>query len=81
MAAEVSRDGHTLHLGLDACNGDNGLMVKESGRAVTVTVTTDDPPGGDDCMDGVRVRLRTPLDDRRVIDGSSGQAVAVSTRQ
>lgn len=53
--------------------------VQESTQTVTVTITALDysRANGQDCI-GVRVvDLASPLDDRRVIDGSSGRPVTV----
>jgi hypothetical protein len=80
MIVEQSRDGRGLNVAIAACNGDNDVTVMEGAKTVTVTVRTDDGPGGDDCMDWVKVPLRAPLNDRRVVDGSTGNAVDVSTR-
>jgi hypothetical protein len=50
----------------------------ERGSEVVLTVTTDDPVGGEDCADGVTVDLDDPLGDRRIVDGSTGVAVELS---
>jgi hypothetical protein len=72
----------TLVVNLNACNGENSRVtaIEETADAVTVTARTDDPPGGDDCSDGVTVRLGDPLGVREVIDGSTGLAVEVGGR-
>jgi hypothetical protein len=68
----------TLLISVDACDADhNQVSVDETAQAVTVTVVTDDPPGGTDCADGVRVELDAPLAARDLIDGSTGEVVEV----
>jgi hypothetical protein len=68
----------TLVLTISACNAEeNRASVREEPDAVTVSVTTDDPPGGDDCADGVTVHLSDPLGDRPVVDGATDQPVDV----
>ena len=71
-------DDRTLSLNLDACNAtSNRAEVDEGSDMVTVRVTTDDPPGGDDCSDGVTVSLDGPMAGRRLRDGSTGEYVQV----
>jgi hypothetical protein len=68
----------TLVLVISACNADeNRAAVREEPDSVTVSVTTDDPVGGDDCADGVTVHLSGPLSDRELIDGATGEPVDV----
>jgi hypothetical protein len=75
------QDPLTLLLSVGACNAENNrATVDETAEAVTVTVVTDDPPGGVDCADGVKVMLDEPLGVRELIDGSTGQAVEVHER-
>ena len=75
------QDPLTLLLSVGACNAENNqATVDETAEAVTVTVVTDDPSGGADCADGVRVVLDEPLGVRELIDGSTGQAVEVHER-
>lgn len=77
MSARLT-DGRTLSLNLDACNAtSNRAEVDERPGIVTVSVTTDDPPGGDDCSDGITVDLEGPLAGRRLRDGSTGVYVQV----
>lgn len=69
----------TLVLTISACNADsNKVDVVERAEEVVLTVTTDDPVGGDDCADGVTVDLREPLADRRIVDGTTRAAVELS---
>jgi hypothetical protein len=68
----------TLVLSISACNADeNRVSTNESPDFVTVSVTTDDPVGGDDCADGLTVRLVDPFGDRDLIDGATGKPVEV----
>jgi uncharacterized lipoprotein NlpE involved in copper resistance len=76
----VLEGDRTLVLNIDACNADdNRTETTENGDTVTIAVTTDDPPGGDDCADGVTVELADPLGDRALIDASTGEQVEVRT--
>lgn len=76
--AQVGDDDRTLILSVGACNADdNRAEVVESEREIVVTVTTDDGVGGDDCADGVTVTLTRPLAGRQIVDGSTGESVAV----
>ena len=78
LSASLRNDERTLVVNLDACNADNNrVTVNESAEAVTITVITDDPPGGHDCSDGVTVVLERPLGARQLVDGSTGQPVEV----
>jgi hypothetical protein len=74
----VLQGDRTLVLTISACNAnDNRTETAEERDTVTVAVTTDDPPGGDDCADGVVVELAGPLGDRALVDGSTGDQVKV----
>ena len=44
---------------------------------MTMSVSTDDPPGGDDCGDLVIVELADPLGDRLLVDEKTGEPVEV----
>ena len=69
----------TLVLTVSACNaGSNEVDLVERRSEVVLTVTTDDPVGGDDCADGVTVALEDPLGDRRIVDGGTGEAVELT---
>lgn len=77
MSARLT-DDRTLSLNLDACNAtSNRAEVHERSDIVTVRVTTDDPPGGDDCSDAITVGLDEPMAGRRLRDGSNGEYVQV----
>ena len=77
MSARLT-DGRTLSLNLEACNAtSNRAEVDERPGIVTMRVTTDGPPGGDDCSDGITVDLEGPLAGRRLRDGSTGEYVQV----
>jgi hypothetical protein len=74
-AARVDGE-RTLAVNLNVCNAPhNEATVDETAEAVTITVVTDGPRGGDDCSDGITVALDAPLGDRAVIDGSTGGPV------
>jgi hypothetical protein len=56
--------------------------VRETARAVTVTVTAldYDPANGEDCQRSLEVVLETAFGGRRLIDGSTGIEVPTSRR-
>ena len=69
----------TLQLTIDACDADdNRADAALSKTEVVITVTTDDPVGGDDCADVLTVDLTEPLGDRAVVDRSTGEEVTIS---
>jgi hypothetical protein len=73
--AELLGD-RTLVLQIDACNADeNRVSITEEQDLVTISVSTDDPPGGDDCGDLVTVELADPLGDRILVDEKTGEPV------
>lgn len=72
------RGDWTLVLQIDACNADeNRVSATEEQELVTISVSTDDPPGGDDCGDLVIVELADPLGDRLLVDEKTGEPVEV----
>lgn len=77
FGAELRGD-RTLLLRIDACNADeNRVSATEEQDLVMISVSTDDPPGGDDCGDAVIVELVDPLGDRLLVDGKTGEPVEV----
>lgn len=76
MEASARADGRTLSLAVGTCNADLTVKTEESATQVTVTVTARDDTS-DDCLDGVVVHLDRPLGDRRLVDGATGEAVAI----
>ena len=52
------------------------IGVRETAQSVTVTALRDDPDDSDGCDDD-EVTLASPLRDRRVIDGATGNDVPV----
>lgn len=77
VEAELRGD-RTLVLQIDACNADeNQVSATEEQELVTISVSTDDPPGGDDCGDLVIVELADPLGDRLLVDEKTGEPVEV----
>lgn len=72
------RGDRMLVLQIDACNADeNQVSATEEQELVTISVSTDDPPGGDDCGDLVIVELADPLGDRPLVDEKTGEPVEV----
>jgi hypothetical protein len=70
-----------LEFGVASCNVDPRVEVEESTTTVTVTAYVERPgilDGRDDCRDAARVALSSPLGTRVVVDGSSGEVLAVS---
>ncbi|HEV2122154.1 MAG TPA: hypothetical protein VGW38_05180 [Chloroflexota bacterium] len=79
--AEVESDFTTLHLGLDVCNGSLPYSVDESGPddiKIGVHATAEDPG---ECPDRLTLILRSTLDNRRLIDTSTGDAVEVRVQE
>jgi hypothetical protein len=66
----------TLAMSIRGCTGGLKPEAQETSEQVIVTVTGP-PPSGDDCLDGVRVRLDDPLGGRTLIDGSTGRTLHV----
>lgn len=70
----------TVILSIEACNAEtNRATVTETEREVVVSVTTDDLVLDDMCADGLVVDLEEPLGDRQLVDGTTGEAVSVSS--
>ena len=59
-----------------------GIEVSEDAQTVTVTVTAldYDPDNSDGCQTSNAVSLASPLGDRRLIDGATGDEVPVESR-
>jgi len=75
---EWTVDDSVLRLGVNSCNRDPKASVVETSADVTITVTALAPHGdgaAEACMDAVTVMLASPLDDRAVIDESTGREV------
>jgi hypothetical protein len=79
ILATLSADGRELRLGVNTCQGKPEVTkVSEDERQVVITVVSDVQEGeGPGCMDGALVRLSKPLQQRRVLDGTTNRAVAV----
>lgn len=81
--AEVSADGTCLRVRFDPHVKHAAVTVAETGDAVMVTITEEDPPAGPPYDDpeywevSRDIRLSEPLGDRSVIDGSTGEEVVV----
>lgn len=63
-------DSAHLELGVDSCNEAPRAEVEESATIVRVRAVSSRWTGrsSDDCRDSVRVTLRSPLGDRKVVD-------------
>jgi hypothetical protein len=70
-----------LVIEVPSCNGEPVIteLVQEA-DGVTVAVTSTTRREGDSCLDGVTIDLDEPLGDRPVIDGTSGNEIAVANR-
>ena len=75
MEASVGANGRALSLDVGTCNADLTATTEESRDRVTVTVTARNNTT-DDCSDLV-VHLDRPLGDRQLVDGATGEAVAI----
>ena len=72
-----------LTLVVDTCGGDPAVdLLRERDEVVEVAVVSTVRFGGSggDCQDGVDVRLQAPLGDRRLVDATSGEDVAVDVQ-
>jgi hypothetical protein len=62
------------------CGGNPEAAVVETDDEVRVSVTTGPTgsrcSGSEDCQDGLEVRFKAPLGNRRLIDESTGREVA-----
>ncbi len=67
----------TLELGVATCNATLTTEVVEAADTVTITVTAEDTTTFD-CQDSTEVVLDEPLGQRQVIDGSTGEVVALT---
>ena len=63
-------DSVQLELSVESCNKDPRAEVQESATEVRIRAVVSQPMGQSegDCMDSVRVTLRSPLGDRKVLD-------------
>ena len=71
----------TLDIGVESCNANPRVEVDESASSVRLTAFVDRPgilEGTDDCLDHAVLTLRASLGTRTVVDGSSGEVLAVS---
>jgi hypothetical protein len=68
-----------LRIEVPSCNGNPEVTdLDQADDAVTVEVTTTTRREGDDCLDAVTIDLDEPLGDRHLIDGKSGDELAVA---
>jgi len=78
--AWLSEPDH-LRLVVNTCGGNPELdLLREQTEVVEVAVVstrTFGGPGGGDCQDLVEVQLQAPLGDRRLVDATTGDEVAV----
>lgn len=74
-------DTQTLTVSVNTCNAHPRVAVVEGEQVITLAVQADPQPvGADDCADSISVELGAPLGDRRVIDGATGEELAVVGR-
>lgn len=78
--AWLSEPDH-LRLVVNTCGGHPELdLLREQTQVVVVAVVstrTFGGPGGMDCQDLVEVQLQEPLGDRRLVDATTGDEIAV----
>jgi hypothetical protein len=72
----VANDGRTLWVAVASCNGNPGIEVDQS--ATQVVLRARGGTTNNDCGDIVCVQLEEPLGERAVLDGTTGEPVAVS---
>ncbi|MDQ3294870.1 MAG: hypothetical protein M3527_10560, partial [Actinomycetota bacterium] len=69
--------------GVAECYGLDRVQIEETAEAVTVTLFTGGRPGADVCIEiaesvATKVTLPAPLGARTLVDGSTGEPVAVA---
>ena len=70
----VAVDGRRVTLDIEACNPDAiDVVVDESGDQVVVAVRVTNPADGDDCAARQTIVLDEPLDERTIVDATSGK--------
>lgn len=81
---DASITDQELLLVVDTCGGDPEIdLLEERDDVVNVAVISTrrfGGPGGMDCLDDVKVRLQDPLDDRPLVDVTTGDEVPVEGR-
>ena len=77
--AHVFADGLTVSLGVMTCNADLTAEVEETESQVIVTITAQNDTQ-DDCADSIRVPLPSPVGDREVINGATGDTMKILPR-
>lgn len=70
-----------ISLSVKTCNAALYPLVGEFDDRVIVRVDYTDYRPGADCLDGARVELKAPMGDRKLIDGKTGNAVALERAQ
>ncbi|MBT8207590.1 MAG: hypothetical protein HKN07_00680 [Acidimicrobiia bacterium] len=76
--AVASGDGTTVFVSVNSCNAEPEFTVEESDDTVTITANHQGRlPRGEDCADGMAVVLDTPLGDRQLVDGATGDVLEV----
>ena len=73
-------DGKELRVELDSCNQDYQVAVEEGSDMVTLRATAKRTMGGrGSCTDAATVPLSEPLEDRQLVDGHTGETIAVGS--
>lgn len=72
----VGDDDRVLRLIVASCNADLTAEVEEGDTEVEITVTMRNNTRNA-CEDVLQISLSEPLDDRMVVDGSTGRAMEV----
>lgn len=71
----------SLTLVVNTCGGEPALdLLREQNETVEVAVVstrTFGGSGGEDCQDTIEVKLQAPLGDRNLVDGATGDDLAV----
>lgn len=70
-----------ISLSVKTCNAALYPLVGEFDDRIIVRIDYTDYRPGNDCMDVARVELRAPIGDRKLIDGKTGNAVALERAQ
>lgn len=68
-------DGNSIAIG-GACHDDRRLDVTETPERVELTFSATEVSGGD-CFDCVVIELGQPLDDRTLIDTTTGEPIRI----
>lgn len=72
-------DETSIWVSVPSCNGDPIVSrLIETAQEIQLEVVTTVHRNGDDCLDGITVRLGAPIGERQVVDLTSGRELPLS---